>query len=321
MRIALAAAAVLALAAAVLAKDEKAAAPPAPDPAKYESPPVGDLQVFPKDSPWNEDVSKKKVHAKSDAWVASIGVDAPLHVDCGAAAWQGRLNGIPYVVVDGKKQKRVPVEFAAYPSESDPGPYPVPLDAPIEGGDAADGDRHVLCVDTAGRRLYELYRAFRVPGGWKADCGAVFDLDSTKLRPEGWPSADAAGLPIFPGLLRFEEAKGEIRHALRFTVKKTQRKYVRPATHFASRSDDPDLPPMGMRVRLRPTVDEEKFPKSVRPVVRCLKAYGLLLADNGSDWFVTGAPDRRWDDDGLRALGAIRGKDFEVVDTGPLLPK
>jgi hypothetical protein len=201
----------------------------------------------------------------------------------------------------------------------------VPRDAPVEGagGPHADGDRHVLVLDADQRVLYELYHAYRqADGSWNAHSGAVFDLTSNALRPDGWTSADAAGLPILPGLARYDEIVGEgvLDHALRFTVSRTRRGYVYPATHFASSSTDQDLPPMGLRVRLRADFDVSGFPAEVQTILRGLKKYGMMVADNGADWYVSGAPDARWDDDALRALGRVKGSDFEVVDSRALLP-
>jgi hypothetical protein len=278
----------------------------------------GAVEIFPADNPWNQDISKLPVHKNSAAFVASIGVDRPLHPDYGTT-WQGVPSGIPYVVV-GPKQKRVPVRFE-YAEESDPGPYPIPLDAPIEGGDASEGDRHILVIDAVNKKLYETFSTYRDGDGYRAGSGAVFDLTSNKLRPAGWTSADAAGLPVFPGLVRYDEVMeaGEIRHALRFTCRKTQRGYIAPATHWASRSKESHLPPMGLRMRLRADFPEAKFPKEALVVIRALKTYGMLLADNGGDWFVSGAPNPKWDDEAIGTLKRIKGKDFEAVETGPIV--
>lgn len=277
-------------------------------------------QVFPGDNPWNQDISAAPVHPNSANFIASIGLATGLHPDFGTV-WNGAPNGIPYVTV-GAGQALVPITFTAYGDESDPGPYPVPADAPIEGGPNGSGDRHVLVVDTAGRRLYELYRAFPDgSGGWRCDSGAVFDLATNALRPAGWTSADAAGLPVFPGLVRYDEAvtAGAIHHALRFTVSQSQRGYVSPARHFASSSTDPNRPPMGLRVRLKAAVDISGFPAEVRAILTALKRYGMFVADNGSNWYVSGAPDSRWNDANLATLSAIKGSDFEAVDTGPIV--
>lgn len=277
---------------------------------------LASLQVFPPDNPWNTDVSEFPVHPNSDNYLESMGLDTGLHPDFGTV-YEGAPIGIPFVVVDGN-QPMVPVSFY-YGNESDPGPYPIPPDAPIEGGANSDGDRHVLVVDTTNKRLYELFDArLRDDGGWDAGSGAVFDLNSNELRPDGWTSADAAGLSIFAGLARYDEVveRGEITHALRFTVSRTQRAYISPATHYASSSTDPNHPPMGMRVRLRADFDVSSFTPNVQVILRGLKKYGMLVADNGSNWYITGAPDPRWDDEELSALRQVKGRDFEVVYTG-----
>jgi hypothetical protein len=268
---------------------------------------------FPTDNAWNADVSGDPVDPSSATLIASCGTSG-LHPDFGTV-WNGAPNGIPYVVVSGA-QAKVPVTFD-YASESDPGPYPIPPAAPIEGGANSSGDRHVLVVDRDNWRLYELFDAHPVNGGerWTAGSGAVFDLASNALRPAGWTSADAAGLPIFPGLVRYDEAveQGEIRHALRFTCPRTRRAYVAPATHWASSNSDLSLPPMGVRVRLRASFDITPFPAEVRVILRAMQRYGMLLADNGSGWYVSGAPDARWSDENLATLSRVRGSDFEVV--------
>ncbi len=268
---------------------------------------------FPDDNPWNTDVSGAPVDPASATLIAACGV-RNLHPDFGTV-WEGAPIGIPYVVVDGG-QARVPVSFY-YDDESDPGPYPIPADAPVEGGADADGDRHVLVIDRETWTLYELFDAHPVNGGasWSAGSGAVFDLSSNGLRPAGWTSADAAGLPIFPGLVRWDEAveQGEIRHALRFTCPRTRKAYMPPARHWASSSTDASLPPMGMRVRLKADFDTSGFPDEVRVILDAMKRYGMLLADNGSGWYVSGAPDSRWDDDRLGSLKTVPSSAFEVV--------
>jgi hypothetical protein len=275
------------------------------------------VQVFPPDNPWNTDISKLPVHPRSDVFINSIGREKNLHPDFGSF-YQGRPSGIPYVVIRGD-QPRVPLTYS-YGGESDPGPYPVPDDAPVEGGPDARGDRHVLVIDRDNHRLYELYKAYKVPGGWKAGSGAIFDLSANRLRPKGWTSADAAGLPIFPGLVRYDEVveKGELTHAVRFTCERTQRGFISPARHFASSSNDPNLPPMGLRLRLKADYDVSGFPEHVQVILRGLKKYGMLLADNGGDWFITGAPDPRWNDEELGAIKRVKGKDLEVVETGQI---
>lgn len=273
---------------------------------------------FPADNPWNTHIAAEPVDPNSAQLIASCG-DRGLHPDFGTT-WDGAPNGIPYVVVHGD-QTPVPVAFD-YAAESDPGPYPIPPDAPIEGGSASDGDRHVLVVDVDRWTLYELFAAYPHDGGarWTAGSGAVFDLSSNALRPDGWTSADAAGLPIFPGLVRYDEAveRGAIEHALRFTCPRTRRAHVDPARHHASSSDDPALPPMGMRVRLKADFDTTGFPVEVRAILRAMMTYGMLLADNGSGWYVSGAPDPRWDDDHLATLRNVPSSAFEVVRMGTL---
>ena len=276
--------------------------------------------LFPSDNPWNTAVDTLPVDPNSAAYLRGMGLDTGLHADFGTT-WAGAPNGIPYVCVPGD-QKKVPVTFD-YADESDPGPYPIPSGAPIEGGPGGDGDRHVLVVDTDNRMLYELYDAYpQSDGSWKAGSGAVFDLGSNALRPAGWTSADAAGLPILPGLVRYDEAvtSGAILHALRFTVAHTQKAYLYPATHYASSSTDPDLPPMGLRVRLKAGYDISGFSPEVQVILTALKTYGMMVADNGSNWYVSGAPDPRWSDDDLHELGQVKGGDFEVVDSRYLRP-
>jgi len=274
---------------------------------------------FPADNPWNVDVSADAVDPSSATLIASCG-NSGLHPDFGTV-WDGAPNGIPYVVVSGTEGK-VPASFM-YASESDPGPYPIPPGAPIEGGSNSSGDRHVLVVDRDNWKLYELFDAHPENGGerWTAGSGAVFDLASNALRPAGWTSADAAGLPIFAGLVRYDEAveQSEIRHALRFTCPRTRRAYVGPATHWASSNTDASLPPMGMRVRLRADFDVSTYPPEVRVILRAMQRYGMLLADNGSGWYVSGAPDPRWSDDNLATLSRVRSSDFQVVQMGRVI--
>lgn len=280
-------------------------------------------RVFPADNPWNADISGSPVDPNSNNLIASIGLGAGFHPDFGTV-WAGAPNGIPYIVVSGA-QLKVPITFTAYGNESDPGPYPVPPDAPIEGGAGGTGDRHVIVIDRENWKLYELYSASPVNGGasWRAASGAVFDLNSNQLRPAGWTSADAAGLPIFPGLVRYDEVfeQKEITHALRFTAQLTRRAYVHPARHFASSNTDPNLPPMGMRVRLKASFDVSRFSPAMQVILRALKKYGMILADNGGNWFVSGAPDPRWNDDELSTLKAIKGSDFEVVQMGTIIDR
>jgi len=272
-------------------------------------------QVFPFDNAWNQDISTSPVDPNSNNIIAGIGLNTSLHPDFGTV-WNGAPNGIPYVVVSGN-QSLVPINFTAFGSQSDPGPYPVPANAPIEGGPNATGDRHVLVIDRDNWKLFEMYRAFPVNSGasWNCDSGAVFDLNSNALRPAGWTSADAAGLPIFPGLVRYDEVfeQQEIRHAIRFTASITRRAYVAPARHWASSNTSVDRPPMGMRVRLKTSFDISGYSPAMQVILRALKKYGMILADNGSSWFISGAPDPRWSDDDLNTLKQIKGSSFEVV--------
>lgn len=279
---------------------------------------LGGRRLFPPDNLWNREIAREPVDPASDTLIASIGADEGLHPDFGV--WDRKTYGIPYVVVPGT-QPRVPVAFE-YKDESDPGPYPIPPDAPIEGGSDAKGDRHVLVLDRDAWTLYELWSAHPVEGGrsWRAGSGAIFDLKTNRERPAGWTSADAAGLPILPGLVRYDEVVEQqaIRHAVRFTCERSRRAYVPPARHFASRLTDANLPPMGMRVRLKAAFDVSRFPPTAQVILVALKAYGMILADNGSDWFVSGVPDPRWKNDELDTLKRLKGRDFEVVKMGPM---
>jgi hypothetical protein len=282
-------------------------------------PDLAKLQVFPDDNPWNQDISAFPLHPLSAAYIASIGPTKGLHPDFGTV-WEGGPIGIPFVVVPAD-QPKVPVAFY-YASESDPGPYPIPPDAPIEGGPDSSGDRHILVVDYFHKRLYEVFDAWRNgAGGWQSGSGAIFDLTSNELRPDCWTSADAAGLPIFPGLVRYDEVveRGEIRHALRFTVSKTQKAFIHPATHYASSSTDPNRPPMGLRLRLKAGFDVTPYHPHVQVILKALKKYGMIVADNGSDWYISGTHDLRWNDQVLSQLKQIKGSQFEVVYTGVLV--
>ncbi|MFN7959524.1 MAG: hypothetical protein U0P46_14510 [Holophagaceae bacterium] len=275
---------------------------------------------FPADNAWNRDVSGDPVDPDSAAIIAFIGAGTGLHPDFGAGLYAGSPIGIPYTVVASGTQPKVALTIAAtgYPDECDPGPMPIPATAPVEGGSASTGDRHVLVMDRDACVLYELYRAFpQGDGSWAADSAAVWDLKSNALRPHGWTSADAAGLPIFPGLARYDEvAAGAIPHALRFTVPTSRRAYVLPATHWASSNTSASAPPMGMRVRLKAGVDISAYPVQARIVLTALKRYGMILADNGSPWYISGAPDDRWSNDQLATLSRIKGSDLEVVQMG-----
>jgi hypothetical protein len=273
--------------------------------------------IFPASSAWNQRVDQLPVAANSAQLVGSIGLDATAHADFGSGLWDGGRIGIPFdVVTRSTKRSRVSFEYA---DESDKGPYPVPATVHIEGGRGSSGDRHALLLDRDSCRLYELYALYPTGGGWRAGSGAIWDLRSNKLRPAGWTSADAAGLPILPGLARWEEVRrGRIDHALRFTAPRTRREYVYPARHFASDSTDPALPPMGLRIRLKASVDVASFPPQARVVLTTLKEYGAILADNGAPWYFSGAPDPHWSNDQLHSLGRLHGSDFEVVDTSSL---
>jgi len=277
---------------------------------------LGSCHVFPADNAWNRDVSGLPVDPNSTNYISAItalGGNQKLHADFGG----GGAYGIPYITVPGT-QPLVPVDFDAYGDESDPGPYPIPLAAPIEDG----SDAHVLAVDRDHCKLYELFAASPGTSRWTADSGAVFDLTSNALRPEGWTSADAAGLPIFPGLVRYDEvASGHIDHALRFTVSKSQQAYLHPATHDASSSTDPNLPPMGLRLRLKASFNTSSFTGQARVVLDALKKYGMIVADNGSNWFISGSADSRWNDTDLNQLKNVPGGAFEVVNTGEAIHK
>jgi hypothetical protein len=277
--------------------------------------------LLPADNPWNTRVDTLPLDPNSADYIAHMAPSAGLHPDFGTV-WGGAPIDIPYVVVRGD-QPKVPIDFS-YADESDQGPYPIPPDAPVEGagGWLDDGDRHVLVLDPDHRRLYEIYDAHKDGDHWHAGSGAVFDLTGNALRPDAWTSAEAAGLPILPGLVRYDEAAGEgvIDHALRFTVRTTQRAYVYPATHFAGEETDPDPPPMGLRVRLKAAYDISGFPAELRAVLQALKAYGMMVADNGADWYVSGSPDPRWGDAALSAIREVKGSDFEVVDSRFLAP-
>lgn len=283
------------------------------------APAVGGCPTLPADNIWNARVDGLPVHPRSAAYLSSVGLSTGLKADFGSGTWNGGPIGIPYATVPGT-QPKVPVSFR-YASESDPGPYPIPPNAPIEGGPNSSGDRHVLVVDRDNCVLYELFSAYpRADGGWNADSGAIFPLTSNALRPAGWTSADAAGLPILPGLARYDEVEaGEIAHALRFTAQVTQRAYVWPGRHFASSNTDPNVPPMGIRVRLKAGFNIAGFSARNQVILRALKTYGMLLSDNGSNWYVSGEPDSRWNNDELRALGSVLGSNFEVVDSSSLM--
>lgn len=281
---------------------------------------LGSCPVLPANNIWNAPIDTLPLDPNSAAYVASIGSGDIVHADFGSGTWNGGPIGIPFVSVAGS-QPTVAINYTNYGDESDPGPFPIPADAPVEGGSGSDGDRHVLVVDKDNCLLYELFRAFLQPdGSWNAESGAKYDLRSNALRPAGWTSADAAGLPIFPGLVRYDEvAAGEIDHAIRFTAPQTRRSYVWPARHFASSSDNADLPPMGQRFRLKAGIDISGYSAPVQVILRAMKKYGIILADNGSSWYISGVPDERWDNDMLHELDGIRGSDFEAVDCSGLI--
>jgi hypothetical protein len=277
---------------------------------------TGGCRVFPASNPWNENISKLPVSPMSNAYIASIGATLNLHPDFGS----NLTYGIPYAVVPAS-QPKVAIHFTAYGDQSDKGPYPIPPGAPVEGGASSTGDRHVLVVQKGACKLYELYDATPNPdGSWNAGSGAVFNLRSNHLRPNGWTSADAAGLPIFAGLIRYSEIqRGYINHAIRFTAPRTQAGFIHPATHFASSSSDSDLPPMGLRLRLRANFPIKRFPRDARIILQAMKTYGLILADNGSPWYFQGATDPRWNDNTLDTLKSVPGSAFQAVETGPIL--
>jgi hypothetical protein len=272
--------------------------------------------VFPATNVWNKRVDKLPRHRRSAAIVKAIGADLSVHADFGSGLWDGGPIGIPITVVDSA-QPSFAVNFH-YDEESNPGPYPIPPDVKIEGGPDADGDRHAIIVERDSCTLYEL---FDLHPAWEAGSGAIWNLRSNRLRPRGWTSADAAGLPILPGLARYDEvARGLIDHALRFTVRRSRRAYVYPARHFASSSTNRNLPPMGLRLRLRSNFPVARFPRQARVILRALKRYGMIVADNGSSWYISGAADPRWSNDQLHTLHRVKGSDFRVVSTARLRP-
>ncbi|MEX2238670.1 MAG: hypothetical protein WEB00_14190 [Dehalococcoidia bacterium] len=279
------------------------------------SPPtLGDCPVLPADNPWNSDVRSLPRHPRSAEFIASIGGSGGnglLHADFG-----GNLEyGIPFITVPASEPK-VPIQWTAYGDQSDPGPYPIPLNAPIEGG----SDRHVLSLQQTTCKLHELFAAEPAANRWKAASGAIFDLHSNALRPEGWTSADAGGLPIFVGLARCAEVEaGEINHALRFTVSRSQKGYIHPATHWASNTDSPNDPPMGLRLRLKAGYDISGYHGQARVILEALRKYGMIVADNGTSWFITGARESCWDDEDLNQLKEVPGTAFEAVKTGPII--
>jgi hypothetical protein len=285
--------------------------------AAASAPKVSGCQIFPANNAWNEDVSKLPVRSDSATLVRTIsqtGGRTMLHADFGGRG----AYGIPFRIVTAS-QTRYPIHYTAYGDESDPGPFPIPANAPVEGGNSSDGDRHVIVLQSGTCHLFELYRAFWRGSRWDADSGVNWNLSSNKLRPLGWTSADAAGLPIFAGLVRYNEvAAGAIHHAIRFTVEQTQRGYIFPATHYASSSNNKALPPMGLRLRLKASYSLSRFHGEALVILQALKKYGMIVADNGSSWFLTGASDPRWNDEDLDQLKTVPGGAFEAVNTGPI---
>jgi hypothetical protein len=296
------------------------AAPASPTPTPVSTPAVEPMidncQVFPSDNPWNADISNYPVDPNSANYLASMNAATTnLHPDFGS----NPTYGIPYITVPGS-QPKVPITFTLYGDQSDPGPYPIPSNAPIEGGANSTGDRHVIVIDRDNCILYEMYDSYYVGSGWDAGSGAIFHFNSDALRPDGWTSADAAGLPIFAGLVRYYEVQqGAINHALRFTVHQTQEGYIHPATHWASNSTNPNLPPMGLRVRLKAGYDISHFTGESKVVLVALKKYGMFVADNGSDWYISGETNTNWNDNDLDQLKTVPASAFEVVKTGTIL--
>jgi hypothetical protein len=282
--------------------------------------PGTECPMMPHNSFWHANVRGLPVLANSDELVASVGVGSPVHPDFGSGLWEGGPIGIPFTVVAGS-QPRVPISFY-YASQSDPGPYPIPPNVPIEGGPDAEGDRHVLVVDRDACKLYEVFDATPVNGGasWEAGSGAVWDLRSNALRRATWTSADAAGFPILPGLLHFDEvASGTVSHVIRMTAPVTRRQYIWPATHQAGSTNSANAPAMGQWFRLSAEIDPLDFPAAVRPIVVALQTHGAIIADNGSSWFISGVPDPRWNNTALRSLRTLTGADFEAVDASGLM--
>jgi hypothetical protein len=284
-------------------------------PTRADAPHVGACPLFPSDNIWNTPIDTLSVEHRNNDYIASIGPQRGIHPDFGA-----NLNtGIPYTELTIAGARGVRVDFS-YIEESDTGLYPVPHDAPIEGGAEGTNDRHVIVVDPRTCVLYELFSAFpQADGSWKAGSGIKMDLTSNALRRADWTSADAAGLPILPGLVRYDEvAAGAINHALRFTIPVTQSTYVWPARHKASKNGDLTVPPMGARFRLRADFDVSKYSKTNQVILKCLQKYGMILADNGSSMFVSGVADKRWDDSDLKKLGEVKAEDFEAIDESDL---
>lgn len=280
---------------------------------------ISGVTIFPDDHVWNTRADNLPVDSRSADYVRRIGNNSALHPDFGAGLYDGKPIGIPFNFANGTVP-RYTVTFE-YDDESDPGPYPIPAGPLIEGGGGSDGDRHLLVIERDEHRLYELYAAEKQPdGSWQAGSGAIFDLDGYALRPDGWTSADAAGLAVLPGLVRYDEvAAGRITHAIRFTAPQTRRAFVWPARHYASGITDPTYPPMGQRFRLRASFNTSGYPAQARVILEALREYGMILSDNGGAWFITGQPDDRWDNDQLDTLKQLRGTDFEAVDSSGLM--
>lgn len=283
-----------------------------------QTPTIGKCSVLPADDIWNTRIDQLPVHPSSSTWVNAIGPSSPLHPDFGSGLWEGEPIGIPYVTVPGT-QTKYPATFSDQ-SESDTGPYAIPLNAPIQGGSASTGDRHVISIDTDNCILYEIFYAFPQTASWTGGSGAIFNLLSDALRPAYWTSTDAAGLPLFPGLVRHDEvAAGAIHHAISFTVQQTQQAFVWPARHYASSLTGPQYPPMGARFRLKASFDISGFSATNQIILTALKQYGMMLTDNGAPWFISGAPDDAWDNNDLHALTTITGSNFEAVDATVLM--
>ena len=276
---------------------------------------IGTCPTFPQDNFWNTPVTGLPVHPMSDAWVGAIGTNTGFHMDFGSGTWDGGPIGIPYNIVSGSATTKYTVDFY-YPDESDPGPYPIPNSPNREWG----SDHHILIVDTDDCTLYELYDASQTTNGWAAGSGAIWDLNSNALRPDGWTSADAAGLPILPGLARYEEvATGIIEHALRFTTNCTADYYIWPARHVAQSGSCANPPPFGARFRLKADYDISGFSPQAQVILQAMKTYGIVLADNGSPWYVSGAPNEGWDNDVLHEMDVLTGASFEAVDTSGMM--
>jgi hypothetical protein len=283
------------------------------------APSIAGCPIFPDNNVWNTPIDTLTLDQNSQGYITTIGATKGLHADFGSGLWDGGPIGIPYTTVSGS-QSKVGITFE-YADESDAGPYPIPLDAPIEGGPQSDGDRHVLVIDRDNCILYELYSAYPQSNGtWQAGSGAIFNLRSNALRPSTWTSADAAGLPVLPGLVRYDEvASGEIKHAIRFTAPQTRNTFIWPARHQASSLSGQQYPPMGQRVRLKSNFNLSGFSRDVQVILTALKKYGMILADNGSSWYLSGVPDERWNNGVLHELGSVLGSSFEAVDESSLM--